>query len=191
MWDRSLADLASSLRTVAEAVRGAGVTLVVENHMDTMATTAARTMAIWRAVGHPGVGILYDPANLAFMGAEPFDDSLTLQIEAIRHVHVKDFSWLDGTRRAALPGAGLVPWPRLVAALLDAGYAGPWSLEYEARWFPDELPPPEVGVPAAAAYLTRCLDRTSVARREPITGLSMKAVRAGAVTPGLAGARDP
>lgn len=159
-WPRALSDLAASLRKVAAAAEAAGVTLAIENHMDTMATTASRTMEIWRAVGHPAVGVLYDPANLAFMQAEGFDEALAIQLPAIRHVHVKDLRWeTGGKRRAALPGKGIVPWPRLVATLAAHGYAGPWSLEYEARWFPDELPPAEEGLVEAASYLAACLAR--------------------------------
>lgn len=156
-WDRARDDLADALRELSGIAADVGVTLAIENHMDTMATTAAHTMEIVRAVGHPATGVLFDPANLALMRAEPPQDALTMQAAAIRHVHVKDMAWVGGQRRAALPGAGVMPWPNLVANLRARGYAGAWSLEYEARWFPDELPPARSGAAAAAAYLRNLL----------------------------------
>ena len=39
----------------------------------------------------------------------------------------------------------------IVASLTDLGYEGFYSLEYERRWFPDQLPPPAVG-------MQQCLD---------------------------------
>lgn len=156
-WNRARDDLADALRELSGIAADTGVTLAVENHMDTMATTAARTMEIVRAVGHPATGVLFDPANLVLMQAEPPLDALAIQAAAIRHVHVKDMAWVGGQRRAALPGAGVVPWPDLVATLRAQGYAGAWSLEYEARWFPDELPPARSGAAAAVAYLRNLL----------------------------------
>jgi len=158
-WSRARDDLAAGLSELSGIAADLGVTLAVENHMDTMATTAARTMEIVRAVDHPATGILFDPANLAFMRAEAAVDALAIQAAAIRHVHVKDMAWVGGRRRAALPGAGVVPWPDLVGTLQTRGYAGAWSLEYEARWFPGELPPVRSGAATAAAYL-RSLLRT-------------------------------
>jgi len=143
--------LADSLREVGEYAGSAGVQLNVENHMDTMATSAEMTMAIVRAVDLPNVGILYDQANLAFMNSEVYEMATALQGPRIQHVHVKDFYWAGTERVAAVLGKGIVPWAKIVNSLTDLGYEGYYSLEYERRWFPDQLPPPAVG-------MKQCLD---------------------------------
>jgi sugar phosphate isomerase/epimerase len=43
-------------------------------------------------------------------------------------------------------GDGIIPWPAIIAALSRDGYRGCLSLEYERRWFPDQLPPAELGL---------------------------------------------
>ena len=145
--------LAESLREVGEYGQAAGVKLNVENHMDTMATTAEMTMAIVRAVDLPNVGVLYDQANLAFMNSEVFEMAIALQGPRIQHVHVKDFYWRGTERIAAVLGEGIMPWEMIVAALNDLGYDGFYSLEYERRWFPDQLPPPAVGIKQCLEFL--------------------------------------
>ena len=143
--------LSESLREVGEYAETASVQLNVENHMDTMATSAEMTMAIVRAVDLSNVGVLYDQANLAFMNSEVYEMAIVLQGPRIQHVHVKDFYW-EGTQRvAAVLGQGIIPWAQIVGALTDLGYEGFYSLEYERRWFPDQLPPP-------AAGMKQCLD---------------------------------
>jgi sugar phosphate isomerase/epimerase len=77
--------------------------------------------------------------------------AIALQAPRIQHAHVKDFYW-DGTSRvAAVLGQGIIPWAQIIGALSDHGYKGFYSLEYERRWFPDQLPPPAVG-------MKQCLD---------------------------------
>ena len=137
--------LADSLRQVGEYASTAGVQLNVENHMDTMATSAEMTMAIVRAVDLPNVGVLYDQANLAFMNSEVYEMATALQGPRIHHVHVKDFYWAGTERIAAVLGKGIVPWAKIVNSLTDLGYEGYYSLEYERRWYPDQLPPPAAG----------------------------------------------
>lgn len=143
--------LAESLRQVGEYASGAGVQLNIENHMDTMATTAEMTMAIVRAVDLPNVGVLYDQANLAFMNSEVYEMATALQGPRIQHVHVKDFYWQGTDRIAAALGMGIIPWAAIIDTLTDLGYDGFYSIEYERRWYPDQLPPP-------AAGMKQCLD---------------------------------
>lgn len=147
--------LGESLREAGEYAGAGGVQLNVENHMDTMATSAEMTMAIVRAVDLPNVGVLYDQANLAFMNTEVYEMAVALQGPRIQHVHVKDFMW-DGTQRvAAVLGHGIIPWAQIVSALMHLGYDGFYSLEYERRWFPDQLPPSAEGMKLCHDFLRR------------------------------------
>ncbi|PZF83322.1 sugar phosphate isomerase/epimerase family protein [Jiangella anatolica] len=139
---------AATLHAVAAHAGPAGVSLDVENHMDTLATSAAATRQLVDAVAAPAVGILYDQANLAIMAAEPPADAVGVQRELIRHVHVKNFVRSDGFEGRTPVGlaAGEVDWP-VTLGLLD-GYTGALTLEYERRWYPDVLPPADVGLVA-------------------------------------------
>jgi len=145
--------LVESLRELGEYAARAGIQLNIENHMDTMATTAEMTMAIVRAVDLPNVAVLYDQANLAFMNSEVHEMAIALQGPRIQHVHVKDFYWRGTERVAAVLGQGIIPWREIVGALSGLGYEGFYSLEYERRWFPDQLPPAATGMKQSLDFL--------------------------------------
>ncbi|WP_460452520.1 sugar phosphate isomerase/epimerase family protein [Alsobacter sp. SYSU BS001988] len=144
--DAALVRATEPCRRLGDVAQRAGLTLCLENHMDTMALSASLTMRFLTAVDHQAYGILYDQANLDLMEAEAFPEAYELQRD-IRHVHVKDFKRdKDGARIAVPVGEGIVPWPAIIQRLHGDGYNGCLSLEYERRWFPDQLPPAETGV---------------------------------------------
>jgi L-ribulose-5-phosphate 3-epimerase len=148
----ALSRLAASLRLLSDVAAPHSITLLIENHMDTMAISALRTVAICEAVARPNVGILFDPANLATLKAEGFLEALALQASYIRHVHVKDAIVGGGVRRTVVPGEGLDPWPETIAALSRYGFEGDYAIEYEKRWIHD-LPSADVALPKALSWL--------------------------------------
>jgi sugar phosphate isomerase/epimerase len=169
-WDY----LVESLQMLGPRAAQSGVTLCVENHFNTMTVTAADTAALMRAIDAPGVGILYDQVNLAFTHNEPYQEAIPLQRPWIRYVHVKDlifinpdlpFSAADVARvvpeertvRSRVVGEGITDWPSILADLNGGGYDGYLSMEYEYRWHPQDLPPPEEGFKRGAEYLRRIL----------------------------------
>ncbi len=160
-WEAALRVLVDTLRPLGDVAQEHGVGLNIENHDGTLADDAARSARVWRAVGHPAVGIIYDPANLVRDGKELYPESLTLQAEGIRVVHVKDYvfepGWPAG-RRAMPIGDGVIPWPEMLSGLRAAGFDGDLSLEYETRWVPEQLPEPAIGLKRSRDHLHRCLD---------------------------------
>jgi len=172
---RAVERLVQSLRAAGKVAADLGVKIAVENHYGTLTVTAAQTVEVVRAVDMPCVGILYDQANIDTMLGEPWPEALARQRDYIVHVHVKDFEF-KGERRASDPagmvshmdpakrairsrviGEGVMPWAEILPALAKAGYAGPVSIEYSRRWYPEELPEAEEGIARCAAYLGRIL----------------------------------
>lgn len=171
--------LIASLRELAPEAARRGVILVVENHFNTMTMSAADTAKLMRELGDlPGVGILYDQANLTFTHCEPHPEAIALQAPWIRHVHVKDLVFTDPgapfrasavnrvdagerTVRSRVLGEGVLDWAGILAALRSAGYAGTLSLEYEYRWHPQDLPDPREGFRRSAERLRRLLHEMS------------------------------
>jgi sugar phosphate isomerase/epimerase len=166
LWSR----LVEALRRLGTLADDAGVMLCVENHFSTMTVSASDTVALVEEVGSAGVGILYDQANLAFTHREPFAEAIATQAAWIRHVHVKDLEFIrpDAKLRTSevasidkahrvhasrMIGDGLLDWQAIVDALRAIGYDGTYSLEYEYRWNPEDLPPPEIGIPESARRL--------------------------------------
>jgi sugar phosphate isomerase/epimerase len=141
----AIARAAQALSQAADAAEGTGVSLNVENHMDTLATSAESTRQLVGLSMHPHVGILYDQANLAIMNAESASEAWAPQRRFVRHVHLKNFVPVDGGRRPVGLRAGVVDWRSTLRLLAD--YTGAMTFEYERRWFPDQLPLPEQVLP--------------------------------------------
>jgi len=173
-WDAQWARLVESLRHLAVSAERRGVVLCVENHFNTMTVSAADSARLAAAVSRPSVGILYDQANLTFTHREASDAAIAIQADWIQHVHVKDVELLDTAgpfrasvvsrvndddrpHRSRVIGDGILDWPAILRDLADLGYEGTYSLEYEYRWHPRDLPPPELGFPWGASRLRAML----------------------------------
>lgn len=169
-WER----LVAALQDLGPEAVGAGLTLVVENHFNTMTVSAAETVELMRAVDHPGVGILYDQANLTFTHCEEFPEAVAVQGPWIRHVHAKDLVFtdpdrafsasavatVDSSERAVASrviGDGILDWAAILASLGAGGYGGFVSLEYEYRWHPQDLPAPAEGFRRGADRLRKLM----------------------------------
>lgn len=170
---RKRAYLVDSMRRLGEDAQRAGVTLVMENHFNTMTVSAADSISVAQEINHPAVGILYDQANLTFTGNESWERALELQFSGIRYTHVKDlvfrgenteFTSSDVSHpkeeernvTTKIVGEGVIPWPAILQALKDRGYEGWLSLEYERRWHPQDIPDARIGMKRSADYLRSC-----------------------------------
>lgn len=164
------ARLVDAMRILGDGAAEKGIVLCVENHFSTMTVSAIDTLRLVAEVNSPGVGILYDQANLAFTHREQFEDAIAIQADWIRHVHVKDLVFLhpdkplttssvasiDKANRvhaSRMIGDGILDWRSIVDGLRAIGYDGTYSLEYEYRWNPEDLPEPSVGFPESARRL--------------------------------------
>jgi L-ribulose-5-phosphate 3-epimerase len=146
-----------ALHEVGEHVRDSGVSLVVENHMDTLCVSAARTQALVDACHSEAVGVLYDQANLSIMHAEDPAEAVPIMAESIRHLHVKNFVPTATDRIPVGLAHGVVDWADVFSRLQD--YDGAITFEYERRWYP-ELPPPETGLKADRDFLRSLIEHS-------------------------------
>ncbi|MBQ1492254.1 MAG: sugar phosphate isomerase/epimerase [Blautia sp.] len=168
--DEKRAKLVESMKYLGEKAMAAGVTLVVENHFNTMTLTARQSADLIRDVNCPGVRILYDQANLTFTGNEPYEEAVEIQSGLIGHMHVKDLKFHEGNTEfkssdvshpdesernvyTRIVGEGVVPWKEILQDVKDHGYTGWLSLEYERRWHPDDIPDASIGMKKSIQYL--------------------------------------
>lgn len=164
-WQDNVDAWALAAAPVLELAAGLGVQVVVEPHPKQVVYDPASARALLAAA--PGIGLCVDPANLAAVGHDP--------VRAVRGwgaalvgVHAKDVQhWHEplepqgagwsrygpgpAIRFRAL-GSGELPWPAVVAALLDEDYRGVVYVEHE-----DALLPTEQGVANSLALLRRLL----------------------------------
>lgn len=173
--ERKLQALITSMRTCGSYAATMGVQLNLENHFGTMTTTAAETAKVVQLIDSPGVGILYDQANIAFFPAEDYETAIELQKRWISYVHCKDLVYREGPHQrpkfaqvshvdekertvySRIPGEGILDWPAILRKLRDVGYDGWISLEYERRWQKLDLPDATLGMRKAAAFVQRIM----------------------------------
>lgn len=163
------AKLVESLQYLGEKAAEKGVTLVVENHFNTMAVSAKQSAKLMEDVNYPAVRILYDQANLAFTGNEDYIQAIQIQQQYVAYMHVKDLVFKEGVAFTSsdvahpkeeernvytrIVGEGVLPWPEILRAVKEQGYDGWLSLEYERRWHPDDIPDASIGMKQSLDYL--------------------------------------
>ncbi len=161
--------LIESMRELGDIAAQNGVTLVIENHFNTMSVSAKDSASLCKDINHPAVRILYDQANLTFTENEDYLTAIGLQQQYVAYMHVKDLVFKQGvaftSSNVAHPdesernvytrivGEGVVPWPEILKLVKEKGYDGWLSLEYERRWHPDDIPDASIGMKQSIEYL--------------------------------------
>lgn len=166
--------LIKAMHELGDIANDSNVCLVIENHFNTMAVSAESTTQLLNDINHPAVGALYDQANLTFTGNEEYEVAIEYQRKYIRYVHVKDMVFKDYNMTfsafdishpkenernviSKVVGEGIVPWNKILLHLYEIGFEGWLSLEYEKRWFYDQLPEADIGMKNGAEYLRKIL----------------------------------
>lgn len=142
----AFAQAAANLRTFGDAARDAGVRIVLETH-DSFSTGKGVAELIETA-GHPSVLALWD-LHHPYRQGETIEETYACLAPTLGHIHVKD-SRPDGGY--CLLGEGDIPLFPMLDRVLDGGYTGAISLEWEKRWHP-EIADPEIAFPQYARAL--------------------------------------
>lgn len=118
-----IADAADNIRTVAD--RYPDLLLMFENH-DGASSVPGVCRAILERVDRPNVGLTFDPINFVHRGVAPMD-ALTQLAARVVHVHLKGYA------SGAFCGfdEGEVDLRPALSALVQAGYRGGFTVEYE------------------------------------------------------------
>ena len=165
--------LIDAMRFLGDKAAEKDVTLVIENHFNTMCVSARESADMIAAINHPNVRILYDQANLSFTGKEDYQEAIAVQQQYVAYMHVKDLVFKEGVEFTSdevshpdeskrnvytrIVGEGVVPWPEILRSVREHGYDGWLSMEYERRWHPDDIPDASIGMKKGADYLKMLL----------------------------------
>jgi L-ribulose-5-phosphate 3-epimerase len=122
--------IVSALADLAEKAKKHGVIIGVENEHACNLGTGAEAAKILKAVVHPNLKLVWDPANALVAGENPFPDGYRLIPPGrIAHVHAKDCHMAEHKPVWGPLGTRSVDWKGQIAALLADGYKGWLSLE--------------------------------------------------------------
>ena len=147
-------NIAASLHTLGEYAGPKNVTVLLESHGDFTNSALLREILEKAASSH--VALLWDAHNTFVDGKE--DPAITVRQLAkyIRHTHLKDSRTENGQDHYVLTGTGDVPVKRQVALLVESGYTGYYSFEWEKAWHPD-IEEPDIAIADFARVMTKYL----------------------------------
>lgn len=132
--DADFAAVVAGMRTVCEAGEAAGIEVVVERHLGSFAQTAEDAERLLDAVDHPAFSLNYQPLDLLPPDAvaEQPADAARLAPRS-RYLHVKNYRVNPDGGPLLFGGSvrgGVLDWRAILRAALEAGYAGPLTLEF-------------------------------------------------------------
>jgi sugar phosphate isomerase/epimerase len=144
--EAGVALFAENLRAFGDVAHECGVDIVLETH-DSF-SRGQQVAELLAATDHPNVFSLWD-LHHTFRENESPEATLAYLGDSIRHIHLKDSR---GEFGYTLLGEGDIPVFHMLDLLLDSGYGGPISLEWEKRWTP-AIAEPEIAIPQYARAL--------------------------------------
>jgi sugar phosphate isomerase/epimerase len=121
--------IVETLRGLADHAAVEGVTIGLENEHACNIGTGAETARLLKALEHPNLKVVWDPANALVAGESPMEGYVKLPAARIAHVHAKDCTVQDHKATWLELGTGAIPWTAQLDALTRDGYAGWISLE--------------------------------------------------------------
>ncbi|HSL30353.1 MAG TPA: sugar phosphate isomerase/epimerase family protein [Anaerolineales bacterium] len=147
-------NIAACLWAASDYAATVGVKIAVEPH-DDFTRSVVVSPIFDQFPHHPHLCVIWDLGNTFAAGEEPVEGFDVLK-DRLAYVQVKDGK-KRGSRWQLCPlGAGDVPLAQAFALLLDHGYDGAISVEWEYAWHP-ELDPPETALPAALRSVRKLL----------------------------------
>jgi len=158
----ALQHIAAGLHELGEYAGPKNVTVLLESHGDF--TDSPALGEILEKAGSPHVALLWDAHNTYVEGKEDPEITVTRLGKYIRHTHLKDSRIEGGADHYVLTGRGDVPVKRQVELLVEAGYSGYYSFEWEKAWHP-EIEEPEIAIADFARAVTQYLRAASAKQK--------------------------
>lgn len=119
-----------ALAALAAQAAGRDLVIGLENEHACNIATGAETARVLAAIDHPGLQVVWDPANALVSGENPFPEGYgRMPVSRIAHVHAKDCRVHDHKPEFGPLGEMGIDWRGQIAALERDGYRGWISLE--------------------------------------------------------------
>lgn len=146
-------NISDCLNTAAEYAISVGVRIAVEPH-DNFTRSEAVSPVFDKS--HPDLRVIWDLGNTFAAGEGPEEGFMMLK-ERLAYVQVKDGIGRDSNWQLCALGRGNVPLAHAFTLLVENGYEGAFSVEWEYAWHP-ELDPPEQALPESMQVVRSLLE---------------------------------
>ncbi|MGH2351220.1 MAG: sugar phosphate isomerase/epimerase family protein [Chloroflexota bacterium] len=132
---------AEAYRTLGAAAEQAGVMITLEVHMNTIHDTAHSALRLLDMIGSPAVRANLDPGNMwGVRTAEPPAEAISILRDRIAYVHFKNARRVSyvpvGVDYDFTLAGGEIDYYAVVSALVQAGFDGPYGLEWSGSGDP-------------------------------------------------------
>lgn len=161
--EEAIARVAKSLRQLGDYSGPKNVTVLIESHGNFV--RAPILLDIFKQADSPHVALLWDAHNTYVDGGEDPAVTVAQLGNYVRHTHLKDSAGKGDQDHYVLTGRGEVPVKQQVQLLVDIGYKGYYSFEWEKAWHPD-IEDPEIAFPEYAEVMTKYLQEAYAHRRK-------------------------
>lgn len=131
----ALCDIAEGINLLCGYAADKNVEIWLEVHGNM--NTTERMAVIQKAVTAPNFGFVWDVAHsdrVYFDNFMPFYKQIKPQI---KHIHIKDHIRKYGKTELTDVGSGDIPLIKIITTLINDGYDGYFSLEWEKQWHPE------------------------------------------------------
>ena len=146
---------ADGIRQLCAYADGADVDILLEVHGNF--NTIEVMKSLLEKLDDPHFGILWDIEHSDKIYGDNFLPFYETVKSRLRHVHVKDHVRMpDGTFKLCHVGDGDIPIAAIVKKLIEDGFDGYFSLEWEKKWHP-ELPDCDTEFPFYHDFMENCL----------------------------------
>lgn len=152
--DQAIARIAASLGELGDYAGPKNVTVLIESHGDL--TDSPTLRGILEKADSPHVGLLWDAHHTYVTSKEDPAVTISQLGKYIRHTHFKDSRLEGDSVHYVLTGRGDVPVKRQVQLLVESGYQGYYSFEWEKVWHP-EIEEPETAIADFSRVITEYL----------------------------------
>jgi L-ribulose-5-phosphate 3-epimerase len=127
---RTFDRVAAALPALAVQAHARDLTIGLENEHACNVATGSEAGRMLRLANHPGLGLIWDPANALVTGERPYPEGYAaIPITRIVHVHAKDCRVTNHQPTWGPIGDMDVRWREQLQALVCDGYTGAISLE--------------------------------------------------------------
>lgn len=159
----------SGIKEIGKYAASMDVGIAIETHLNSLTMSIRDTVRMVQDINLDNIGILFDYAWVELAGVERGKEAVNLAARHIVHCHVKDWQLESRTplkKKSCLLGEGTIGWDDVLKELRKIGYAGWITDEYEKFWYPDELPPPEIGMKRNLEFLRKRLEHIRITQSD-------------------------
>ena len=126
-FEQGLDEFVRELKPVVEYAEREGVMLLVEPEPGLLIEKTEQYLAFADRISSPMLGLNFDIGHQYCVGEDPAA-SVRKLAKHIRHVHLEDIA-ATRVHHHLVPGAGVIDFPSVIAALGEIGYAGWVTIE--------------------------------------------------------------